>query len=198
MSLQYGRNPLPTEVTHENLTVVSLNMAKESRVDRILADIRHAVFFETADVWLLQEARPSVSEMAEALRMHYIYAPADQFGDGTVSGLAILSRYNFDRSDRTFLPSYNLRFNTRSRIALTAAIRRRGAEIRLVNVHLDTRISQRQRLLQIGSVVEKEASSGQPVIIGGDFNTANVRWIWNVFPIPYVQSHTRALRDLFV
>ena len=198
MPLQSGKNTTSTAVTNESLTVVSLNMAKEARLDRILEGIRRAVFFETADVWLLQEARPSVSEMANALGMHYIYAPADQFSDGSVSGLAILSRYPFERSNRTVLPRYNLRFNTRCRIALTAAIRRPAGEIRLVNVHLDTRISQRQRLLQIGSVVESENSSRQPLIIGGDFNTANVRWIWNVFPLPYVQSHTRAVRDMFV
>lgn len=198
MSLEYGKNTRTTAVTNENLTVVSLNMAKESRVDRILADLRRAAFFETADVLLLQEARPSVSEMANALGMDYIYAPADQFGDGSVSGLAILSRYAFERSDRTDLPRYNLRFNTRCRIAVTAAIRRPAGEIRLVNVHLDTRITQIQRLLQVGSVVEKEVSTTQPVIVGGDFNTANVHWMWNVVPVPYVQSHTRAVRDLFI
>ena len=96
MPLQYGKNTSSTAVANENLTVVSLNMAKEARLDRILEGIRRAVFFETADVWLLQEARPSVSEMANALGMHYIYAPADQFGDGSVSGLAILSRYPFE------------------------------------------------------------------------------------------------------
>ena len=198
MPLQSGKNTGTSTVIHENLTVVSLNMAKEGHLDRILEGIRRAVFFEAADVWLLQEARPSVSEVANALGMHYIYAPADEFGDGTVSGLAILSRYPFERSDRTVLPRYNLRFNTRCRIALTAAIRRPAGEIRLVNVHLDTRITQRQRLLQVGSVVEKETSSRQPVIVGGDFNTANVGWIWNVFPLPYVQSHTRAVRDMFI
>ena len=198
MPLQSGKNTGTSTVIHENLTVVSLNMAKEGHLDRILEGIRRAVFFEAADVWLLQEARPSVSEVANALGMHYIYAPADEFGDGTVSGLAILSRYPFERSNRTVLPRYNLRFNTRCRIALTAAIRRPAGEIRLVNVHLDTRITQPQRLLQVGSVVEKEAPSRQPVIIGGDFNTANVRWMWNVFPLPYVQSHTRAVRDMFV
>jgi len=198
MPLQNGKNTATTADTHENLTVVSLNMAKEARVDRILDDIRRAVFFEKADVWLLQEARPNVSEMANALGMHHIYASADQFDDGSESGLAILSRYPLERSDRTVLPRYNLRFNTRCRIALSASIRRPSGEVRLVNVHLDTRISQPQRLLQVGSVVEKEALSGQPVIIGGDFNTANVRWMWNVFPVPYVQSHTRALRDMFV
>jgi endonuclease/exonuclease/phosphatase family metal-dependent hydrolase len=199
MPVEDGKNTSTTAVTDDrDFTIVSLNMAKEARVDRMLAGVRRAAFFETADVWLLQEARPSVSEMADALQLHYIYAEADQFGDGTVSGLAILSRYPFERSDRTVLPRYNLRFNTRCRIALTAAIRRPAGEIRLVNVHLDTRITQIQRLLQVGSVVEKEVSSNQPVVVGGDFNTANVHWMWNVVPVPYVQSHTRAVRDMFI
>jgi len=198
MSLEHGKNTSTTVVANEILTVVSLNMAKEGRLNRILSGIRRAAFFETADVWLLQEARPSVSEMADALGMHYIYEVADQFADRSVSGLAILSRYPFERSDRTPLPRYNLRFNTRCRIALTAAIRRAEDEIRLVNVHLDTRITRPQRLLQIGHVVEKETLSIQPVIVGGDFNTANIHWVWNVFPVPHVRSHTRAVRDMFV
>jgi endonuclease/exonuclease/phosphatase family metal-dependent hydrolase len=136
--------------------------------------------------------------MADALGMNYIYAPADQFGDGTESGLAILSRYVFERSDRTVLPRYNLRFNTRCRIALSAFIRRPAGEIRFVNVHLDTRISEQQRLLQLGSVVEKDTSLTYPTVVGGDFNTANVHWMWNVIPVPYVKSHTRAVRNMFV
>jgi endonuclease/exonuclease/phosphatase family metal-dependent hydrolase len=198
MPLQSGKNPSTPAVSKENITVVSLNMAKEARVERILADLRRATFFDKADVFLLQEARPSVDEMAKALGMNYVYAPADEFSDGTVSGLAILSRYAFERSDRTVLPRYNLRFNTRCRIALSAFIRRPAGEIRLVNVHLDTRITQQQRLLQVSSVMEKETTSTQPVIVGGDFNTANVRWMWNVFPVPYVETHTRAVRNMFV
>jgi endonuclease/exonuclease/phosphatase family metal-dependent hydrolase len=198
MQLQHGKNVVTAAVHNETLTVVSLNMAKETSVDRILKDIRPAVFFDSADVWLLQEARPSVSELAKALGMDYIYAPADTFGDGSMSGLAILSRYPFERSNRTELPRYNLRFNTRCRIALSAVIKRPATEIELVNVHLDTRISQQQRLLQVGFVLEKEQSATQPLIIGGDFNTANFRWMWNVVPVPYVQSHTRAVRDMFV
>lgn len=198
MPLQHGNNAITTAPTHESLTVVSLNMAKETRLDRILEGVRRAKFFEAADVWLLQEARPNVAEMAGALGMHYIYASADQFGDGSVSGLAMLSRYPFERSNRTDLPRFNLRFNTRCRIALSAIIRRPAGEIRLVNVHLDTRITQQQRLRQVGSVLEEDISSAQRLIVGGDFNTANVRWMWNVFPVPYVQSHTRAVRDMFV
>ena len=196
--MRYGKDPITTAVNSETFTVVSLNMAKEAGVDRMLNGIRRAAFFETADVWLLQEARPSVSELADKLGLHYIYSPADEFSDGTVSGLAILSRYPFERSNRTVLPRYNLRFNSRCRIALTAVIKRHAGEIRLVNVHLDTRITQRQRLLQAGAVVDELAPLKEPVIVGGDFNTANVGWVWNVVPIPYVQSHTRALRNLFV
>jgi len=198
MSLQQGKDTITTAITHENLTVVSLNMAKETRLDRILDGVRRAKFFEAADVWLLQEARPNVAEMADAMGMHYIYAAADQFGDGSVSGLAMLSRYPFERSNRTDLPRYNLRFNTRCRIALSAVIQRPAGEVRLVNVHLDTRITRQQRLLQVGSVLEKESSSAERLIVGGDFNTANVRWMWNVFPVPYIQSHTQAVRDMFV
>jgi hypothetical protein len=99
MPIQHGKDLSTTAVSHEDLTVVSLNMAKEARLDRIMKGVGRAVFFEKADVWLLQEARPSVSEMADALGLHYIYAPADEFGDGTVSGLAILSRYPFEFSD---------------------------------------------------------------------------------------------------
>ena len=198
MPLQEGNSSITTAVPQKSLTVVSLNMAKETRVDRILGDIRRASFFDSTDVWLLQEARPSVAEMATALGLHYTYAPADRFDDGTVSGLAILSRYPLEGSNRTILRRYNLRFNTRCRIALSAIIRRPAGEIRLVNVHLDTRLTQKQRLLQLDSVVDKEATFRKPVIVGGDFNTANVHWVWNVLPVPYVQSHTRAVRDMFV
>lgn len=198
MPLQYGKPTVPSEPSHEDLTVVSLNMAKEASPERILKDIRRAAFFEAADIWLLQEARPAVADVAKALGVHYIYASADQFRDNSVSGLAILSRYPLERSGRTDLPRYNLRFNTRCRIALSAVIRRPAGEIRLVNVHLDTRISQQQRLLQAGAVMKNADSPTQPVIVGGDFNTSNLRWIWNVVPVPFVQSHTRALRDMFV
>jgi endonuclease/exonuclease/phosphatase family metal-dependent hydrolase len=198
MPLQSGKNLTPTAAIHENLTVVSLNMAMETRLERILKDVRGASFFEKADVWLLQEARPNVSEMAKAMGLHHVYASADKLGDGSVSGLAILSRYPIERSNKASLPRYNLRFRSRCRIALSADIRRPAGEIKLVNVHLDTRINQHQRLQQVGAVMEKETPSTRPVIIGGDFNTANVRWVWNVVPLPYVQSQTRAVRDMFV
>ena len=58
--LEHENNTSTTVIANKRLTVVSLNMAKEARLDRILKDVRRATFFESADVYLLQEARPGV------------------------------------------------------------------------------------------------------------------------------------------
>ena len=187
-------------LSDSNLTVVSLNMAKEGRPDRILQDLRQSSFFDTADVWILQEAVQTVPDVAQALRLNYVYAPSDVIDEDTLSGLAILSRYPIEDPERIRLPRYNLRFNTRCRTALSAAIQSPSGPVQLVNVHLDTRITQEQRLNQIApllKIVKAETASPVPVIIGGDFNTANVRWVWNMVPIPYGQNHTQAMRDMF-
>jgi endonuclease/exonuclease/phosphatase family metal-dependent hydrolase len=187
-------------VPDPDLTVVSLNMAKETRTDRILGDLSGATFSKTADVWLLQEAGDTVPEIARRLELDYIFAATDQPRDGTASGLAILSRYPIVDARRMPLPRYNLRFNTRCRIALSATVMRPSGPVRLFNVHLDTRITQSQRLNQVGAVLKAEPGSQNPdlpVIVGGDFNTANIRWVWNVVPLPYAQNHAAAMRHRF-
>ena len=35
------------------------------------------------------------------------------------------------------------------------------------------------------------------MIVGGDFNTANIRWIMHLLPVPG-PNHSRAMRDMFV
>src|SRR6185295_12280384 len=91
--------------------------------------------------------------------------------------------------------------NTRCRIALSATVMRPAGPVRLFNVHLDTRITQSQRLNQIGTVLDaapKDHSVDYPTVIGGDFNTANIHWLWNVVPLPYAQNHVDAMRNRFV
>jgi endonuclease/exonuclease/phosphatase family metal-dependent hydrolase len=180
-----------------DLTVVSLNMAKETRPDRILADLRRSTFFSNADMWILQEAMKTVPEVARALQLNYVYAPSDVLDDSSVSGLAILSRFPIEDPERIRLPRYNLRFHTRCRSALSASIQSPSGPVQLVNVHLDTRITQEQRLNQIAPLIQAKTVSPAPLIVGGDFNTANVRWMWNVLPIPYAQDHAQAMRDMF-
>jgi endonuclease/exonuclease/phosphatase family metal-dependent hydrolase len=73
---------------------------------------------------------------------------------------------------------------------------RPAGPVRLFNVHLDTRITQSQRLNQVGAVLKAQAGA-DPVVVGGDFNTANIRWVWNVVPLPYAQNHVSAMRNRF-
>jgi len=181
-----------------DLTVVSLNVARETRVDRILTDMRNSPMFPDADVWLLQEAMSNVPQVAEALGMHYVSTPADDLGDGVFSGLAILSRYPLKEHELIRLPRFDLRFRTRCRVGLTATALRETGSIRLFNVHLDTRITQQQRLEQVRPVLDAARGSEMPAVVGGDFNTANIRWLGNVVPIPYGQNHAAALQTLFV
>jgi endonuclease/exonuclease/phosphatase family metal-dependent hydrolase len=167
----------------EDLTIVSLNMAKEKKPEKILRDLRKASFFDTADVWLLQEAVATVKEIARVLGLNYAYAPADD-----TQGLAILSRYPIEDPERTPLSRYNLVFKSRCRIALSAKVN----SLRIVNIHLDSRIGRQQRLDQVAPVLH-----GEKMIVGGDFNTANVRWVGHILPIPF-QDHAETMRDLFV
>jgi hypothetical protein len=59
------------QLSSTGLKVVSLNMAREERLDRILRDLRKAPDLAGADVWLLQEAveRPD-SHILRILRIH--------------------------------------------------------------------------------------------------------------------------------
>lgn len=182
--LQQGQyTAATTSVEESDLTVVSLNMAKEKKHETILRDLKKASFFEAADVWLLQEAAESVPEIARSMGLNYLYAPAEE-----TSGLAILSRHPIEEPERIPLPQYNLLFHSRCRIALSAKI----GSVRFVDVHLDTRIGRQQRLDQVSSLL-----NGDKKIVAGDFNTANIRWIGHLLPIPG-QNHSRAMRDLFV
>src|SRR5262245_15384868 len=79
---------LPTDkrAPSTGLHVVSLNMAREERSDRILQDL-NAESLAGADVWLLQEAaeRPAsvrtIADVAHSLKLNYVFVPTD-FLDG--------------------------------------------------------------------------------------------------------------------
>jgi len=167
---------------HKDLTVVSLNMAKEKVHDKILRDLRKTPFFETADIWLFQEAMKTIPEIARTMGLNYVYAPTED------SGLAILSRYPIGNPERIPLSQHNVIFRSRCRIALSAKIQ----SLEVVNVHLDNRIGKQQRLDQASPLL-----NGERVIVGGDFNTANIRWIMHLLPVPG-PNHSGALRDMFV
>ena len=75
----------------------------------------------------------------------------------------------------TALPRADLSVRPRHRIALAATV----AGVRLVDVHLDTRINIADRVLQLRPAVIDEPA---PAVVGGDFNTNPYHWTAGLVP----------------
>jgi endonuclease/exonuclease/phosphatase family metal-dependent hydrolase len=185
------------------VTVVTLNLAKETNIKTILADLSPVPQLRGADVLLLQEVealaegRESVAErLAAALGFNFVFAPANRWNNNGVEGLAIVSRYPLQNVEVLRLPKFNLKFNNRCRIALAATIPTPLGEIRLLNVHLDSRIQLPERLQQLSPVVETARESGELCLVAGDFNTADLHWLGRWFPMPF-RNQDQAVRRVF-
>lgn len=184
----------------ESLTVASLNMAGEARMGDVLAEWTHD---RLLDVLLLQEVghvsidgERFVAALSERLGFHFVYAAADLLGDASTQGLAILSRYPLDDARVQPLNYHHLRFKSRCRIALSATLHTTDGPVRLVNVHLDTRINTKDRVAQLAPVLDGLSAVDGPQIIGGDFNTMDIRWFRTMWPLLYFQRQSSAVRGL--
>ena len=175
----------------ETLRVASFNVHYAHDLPALAASVRANHALRQADVLLLQEIESHQSEgssrarqLAAALEMNYVYAPARPTEDGGTHGLAVLSRFPLDDAEIVPLPRYDLGYRTRRRIALGVTVGVGGRPLRVYNVHLDTRINIQDRLAQLQPVVEAaERQVLAEVIIGGDFNTNPFRWLFHRFPI---------------
>lgn len=182
--------PAPAEAP-ARLRIVSFNVHSAPDVPALAESIRSNPGLRDADIFLIQEIEDHESEgksrarrLAELLKLNFVYAPARRTDDGGTHGLAILSRFPLKNIEVLPLPQFDLKYNTRPRIALAATVDLAGRPLRLHNLHLDTRINAAQRLEQLRPVVE--AARRQPlaqVIVGGDFNTNPVRWAFSVLPV---------------
>ena len=92
------------------------------------------------------------------------------------------------------LAYHQLRFRSPCRIALAATVVMANGPMSLVNVHLDTRINSKDRLGATGSGARRARRRGQSQLIGGDFNTMDVRWVRTMWPLLYVDRQTAAVR----
>ena len=153
-----------------------------------------------ADIIALQEAdRGTIRagghhiarELARALRMNYVHAAMgiprgeapqpkqwyldfeehialDDHGD---TGVAILSRLPLENAARVELPWFGCAW--RPRLALTTTVRVGTKRLHVFNSHIDPHASIEERLRQHEAVLAhaNRASSGEPVILLGDFNT---------------------------
>jgi endonuclease/exonuclease/phosphatase family metal-dependent hydrolase len=171
------------------LRVVTFNVHFGADVPALAGAIRSNPELRQADVLLLQEIEKHpgddrAAELAQALSLNLVYAPARIEGDGT-HGLAILSRYPLSDLEVIRLKQYDLGFRgTRRRIAMAATVHLPGRDVRVYNVHLDTRLKPEERLLQLEPVVD-EAMKQPVALVGGDFNTINaVTSLLPLVPVP--------------
>jgi endonuclease/exonuclease/phosphatase family metal-dependent hydrolase len=187
----------PARPATDDLVIASLNIAGRAPVDELLAWVGE----RGVDVLLLQEVghrsmdgAALAASLGDRLGFHSAYAPANVFGVMETQGLAIVSRHPLQDVEAYGLDYHRLRFRSRCRIALAATVATDDGPVQLVNVHLDTRINSSERVAQLAPVFEALEHGSGAQIIGGDFNTMNVRWFRTMWPFPFVQSQSTAVR----
>jgi endonuclease/exonuclease/phosphatase family metal-dependent hydrolase len=134
-----------------------------------------------ADVFLLQEVVDAGAESNSAAnvarRLGYFTAFAAAAPGAHDQGLALLSRYPLRDVQIRRLKRCDLGSRSGSRFALAATACTPWGDLRLWNVHLDTRINATERLEQLQPVIEEAARYTGPRLIGGGFNTNDVYWL---------------------
>jgi endonuclease/exonuclease/phosphatase family metal-dependent hydrolase len=179
-------------------TIGSLNIAGQERIaEPLVAWVRERGF----DVVLLQEVGERefdggafVSAVADRLGYDVAYAPANRFGETEMQGLAILSRDSLSSVQTYALDYHRLRFKSRCRIALAATVATPGGPVRIINVHLDTRINSKERVAQLAPVIGALGAVDGPQVVGGDFNTMDVRWWRTMWPFPKLDHQADAVK----
>ena len=177
-------SPLPA--AGGTVRVATFNVHEGEHVDDIAAAFQNTEPLSRTDVFFFQEIRNYPNEgssrtkrIADKLGMAYVYAPAKEV-DGGTHGLAILSRFPLENIAVMELPAGKLVVDNERRIAVSAEVQFSAIRLRLVNVHLDTRLNPDERILQLRPAV---IDAPQGSIIGGDFNTNPLTWAFNAIPL---------------
>lgn len=180
------------------LSVVSLNLAKETAA-KIVRGVHGAPRLRQADLFLLQEVVDEDGDAnaagSLARRLGYFEAFAGAAPGVHDQGLAVVSRYPIRDVRTRRLKRCDLGSRSRTRFAIRATVRTPWGDLRLWNVHLDTRINAAERLEQLQPVIEEAARQTGPRLIGGDFNTNDVYWLRNWLPLPGGSAHSALIRS---
>jgi endonuclease/exonuclease/phosphatase family metal-dependent hydrolase len=183
---------------NETFRVGSLNMAADARTSEVLEDRTRK---RSIDVLLLQEVGDDgvngevlIASLSSRLGFGFVFAPANLLQDGATEGLAIVSRYPLDDISVRPLPYHDLPLRSRCRVALGATVETPAGPVRIVNVHLDTRINGASRIAQLTPAMDMLAVFDGPRILGGDLNTMDIRWVWAMVPLFYMQGQSDAVR----
>lgn len=161
-----------------DVRIVSYNVQYGPDLPAITAALLAHPELAVADVFLVQEIEaypdepaPRAATLARALGMGHVYVPA-RLKEGGTHGLAILSRYPIRNVSKMDLPA-SRDHQIAHRIAIAADLDIDGRLLHVIDVHLDTKLSARERIAQLyPAVIDAPATS----IVAGDFNTAFVQW----------------------
>ncbi|MEZ5362448.1 MAG: endonuclease/exonuclease/phosphatase family protein [Bryobacterales bacterium] len=179
----------------EPLTVVSINIAKQTDEAVIAAEIERHEILRRADVLALQEVRREDGKanvalrLAERLNMAVLVGGAgDGMGPDSTDAVALLSRYPLSDPTVIRLPQNSLGIRSRCRVALAATVGHPTAATRVIGLHLDTRINTESRMAQLEPALADAHRFEGPVVFAGDFNTNKFLWLEHLIPVPFVQD----------
>jgi len=174
---------LPAVMT-QPVRVVTYNVQYAPDVSAIAAAIAEVPALATAGVFLIQEIEAHDAEgasrakqLADLLGLGYVYVPARTIPGGT-HGLAILSAFPIADVERMDLRASSN--PSQHRIAIQATIDVAGWPLHVVDLHLDTMLSAKQRVAQLSPIV---IDAPETVIVGGDFNMCWVEWAGGSVPV---------------
>jgi endonuclease/exonuclease/phosphatase family metal-dependent hydrolase len=190
------------------LRIVELNTHGQPG-ERIADAIEHDPMLRDADVLVLTEIHRAVSiddsrtrvgcsaacVVGRELGYASVYAPGhaepaehdehDGAGGSGDGGVAILARARIDAPRVIELPEFNIHVARERRIGLTATLVLADASpIAVYAIHLENRLTPRERQRQLQPVLDDASSRAMPVIIAGDVNTSPFSWLAHVLPIP--------------
>ncbi len=187
LAVELGPSPAPGDVADCTLRVASFNVHYAGDPENIAAHIRASRYVGTADVILVQETRGYSDEpttrtqrIADALAMTWAYAPAKTLPEGGTHGNAILSRWPLENVSVRRLPYIDQAFRAERRSAMAADIMLGERHIRIVNLHLDVRLTPVERVRQLDPAVR---DTDERLIAGGDFNTNPWTWAGSIVPL---------------
>lgn len=194
-----GRDDVGSDT--RTVRAVAWNIERGSRLQGIVEAFRKHPVLRTSELLLLTELdwgmarsgnRIVPRELAEALRLNYVFAPcyialnkgsgleAESEGENeqALHGNALMSRYKLGRAHSLALPNGKDKLAaTEKRLgsqrAVIADVAHPAGEFRAVSLHLDAHSTPAHRHLQMRLLLEhlERLQPQMPTVIGGDWNT---------------------------
>jgi len=172
------------------LRVVTFNVHGEPG-DVVADALRSDRALRDADLIMLEEVHrddrsgdwcSGACRVAHELGFYAVFAPGHDNGRGS-DGVAILSRAPITSAQVIELPYFDVHTNSGRRVALAATINVGDRPITAYAVHLDNRLTPRDRRTQVTPVLVHAAQQRTPIIMAGDFNTSPFTWISHIVPV---------------